>query len=188
MYGVIFDFLRQYVIEKHGGKETWNALLKDNGYGYKIFFPTVEYPDAEIVALASTASKKLNVPLPHVLEDFGVFVAGRLLSFYHMYVGQDDWKTFEIIEKAGGCIHHAIHKHNPSRKPPSIKTNRISPNELIINYKSKRKMCPIVRGIVRGLGKHFDEVIKIKETQCMHNGFDECVFHIQRIPDNRMKR
>ncbi len=30
MYGVIFDFLREYVIERHGGKDTWQALLDDN--------------------------------------------------------------------------------------------------------------------------------------------------------------
>ena len=36
MYGVIFAFLRNYVIERHGGLETWNALLKANDYGYKI--------------------------------------------------------------------------------------------------------------------------------------------------------
>lgn len=86
MYGVIFDFLREYVIERHGGKATWESLLKANGYGYKIFFPSIEYSDAEIVALATTASEALNVPLPDVLEDFGSFVAGRLLSFYHMYI------------------------------------------------------------------------------------------------------
>ena len=28
MYGVRFDFLRDYVIEKHGGESTWKALLK----------------------------------------------------------------------------------------------------------------------------------------------------------------
>ena len=52
MYGMIFDFLREYVVERHGGKETWKALLDDNDYGYKIYFPVKEYPDEEIVALA----------------------------------------------------------------------------------------------------------------------------------------
>ena len=31
MYGVIFDFLRSYVIERHGGRATWDALLKEAG-------------------------------------------------------------------------------------------------------------------------------------------------------------
>lgn len=182
MYGVIFDFLRDYVIKNHGGKPTWEALLKANGYGYKIFFPTIEYADAEIVALASTASTALNVPLPDVLEDFGSFVAGRLLSFYNMYIDQEHWKSFEIIENAGGCIHHAIHRHNPTRKPPKISAKRINPDELIINYQSQRKMCAVLRGIVRGLGEHFKEVLTIQESQCMLDGFDECIFHVNRMP------
>lgn len=188
MYGVIFDFLRDYVIKNHGGKPTWEALLKANGYGYKIFFPTIEYADSEIVALATTASEALSVPLPDVLEDFGSFVAGRLLSFYNMYVDEKNWKTFEIIENAGGCIHHAIHRHNPTRKPPKIAAKRISPDELIINYQSQRKMCAVLRGIVRGLGEHFKEVLTIQETQCMLDGFDRCIFHVNRMPAEMQRK
>lgn len=180
MYGVIFDFLRDYVIEKHGGKPTWEALLAANGYGYKIFFPVTEYPDEEIVALASTASEALEVPLPDVLEDFGSFVGTKLLSFYSMYVKDSSWKTFELIENAGGCIHHAIHQHNPKRKPPSITAKRENDDLLVIRYQSDRKMCAVVRGVVRGLGDHFKEKFVIEETQCMHHGAKECIFNIIR--------
>lgn len=65
MYGVIFDFLRDYTIERHGGIDTWNALLGANGHSnHKIFFPTLEYPDEQIVALAQAASQALDLPLP----------------------------------------------------------------------------------------------------------------------------
>ena len=56
MYGVIFDFLRSYVIERHGGRATWDALLKEAGIGYKVYFPVAQYPDEEIVKLATTAA------------------------------------------------------------------------------------------------------------------------------------
>ena len=182
MYGVIFDFLRDYVIERHGGKDTWKALLAANGYGsHKIFFPVTEYPDEEIVALAKTASEALSVPLPAVLEDFGSFVGHRLVTFYHMYVNKDDWKTFDVIENAGGSIHHAIHRHNPDRKPPTIKAERVSSDELIIHYQSIRKLCPVVRGIVRGLGEHYGESFKILETQCMWHGANKCIMRVSRL-------
>ncbi len=182
MYGVIFDFLRDYVIERHGGKSTWETLLKANGYGYKIFFPTIEYKDAEIVALATTASKALNVPLNDVLEDFGSFVGGRLVTFYHMYITDKSWRTFDIIQNAGGCIHQSIHRHNPTRKPPLVAAERYDDNKIVIHYYSERKLCPVVRGIVRGLGIHFNEKFEITETQCMHHGADECVFEVIRQP------
>lgn len=181
MYGVIFDFLRDYVIEKHGGEKTWHALLNANGYGtYKIFFPVAEYKDEEIVALATSASEALNIPLPVVLEDFGAFVGHRLVEFYYMYVKQDDWKTFEIIEDAGKSIHEAVHRHNKLRKPPFITSERKSATEIIVHYQSKRKMCTLLKGIVRGLGEHYHETIHIHETQCMLDGASNCLLELTR--------
>jgi hypothetical protein len=180
MYGVIFDFLRDYVIQKHGGEATWQTLLKANGYGYKIFFPVTEYPDEEIVGLAKTAASALQTPLPDVLEDFGAHVGHKLMTFYHMYSARAGWKTFEVIENAGPCIHHAIHKHNPLRKPPHISAKRETDDLLVVRYYSYRKLCPVVRGIIRGLGEHFNERFSIEETQCIHHGADECVFNVYR--------
>jgi hypothetical protein len=181
MYGVIFDFLRDYVIEKHGGEDTWKALLKANGYGYKIFFPVTEYPDEEIVALAQTASEALDTPLPAVLEDFGAYVGNKLMTFYHMYAKDDGWATFDVIENAGGCIHHAVHKHNPLRKPPKLMAQRETNDLLVLRYQSHRKMCHVVKGIVRGLGERYGESFHIEETQCMHQGARECIMNVYRI-------
>jgi len=182
MYGVIFDFLRDYVIEKHGGKATWETLLTATGQSvHKIYFPVTEYPDEEIVAIAKIASEALGLPLPAVLEDFGSFTGKKLMTFYHMYVANDSWKTFDVIEHAGKSIHHYVHKHNPMRKPPQLTGERISPNEMIVHYVSARMMCPVVKGIVRGLGDHFNEQFEVEETQCMHHGARECTFRVTRV-------
>ncbi|MCU7918262.1 MAG: heme NO-binding domain-containing protein [Candidatus Thiodiazotropha sp. (ex Dulcina madagascariensis)] len=181
MYGVIFHFLRDYVIERHGGKDTWQALLEAQGYKFKLYLPVQDYPDEEIVALVETASKALNVPVPDVLEDFGSYVGPQLLTFYHMYVKDKEMNTFEVIETAGGSIHDVIHKHNPNRKPPRLSSQRESDNVLVIYYQSHRKLCPVVRGIVRGLGEKFNERFEINEIQCMHQGADRCVMRVTRV-------
>lgn len=181
MYGVIFTFLREYVEERHGGLETWRTVLKaTTGQAYKLYLPVVDYPDKEIVALAQTASKALDIPLPAVLEDFGSYVGPRLMSFYPMYLKNDIDNTFDLIIHAGDNIHDAIHRHNPERKPPELSASKESNDVLIINYKSHRKFCFIVRGIVRGLADKFDESFTIKETQCMHNGANKCVLRVTR--------
>ena len=180
MYGVIFDFLREYVEENHGGKDTWKALLRANGYNYKIFFPVTEYPDEEIVALAVTASEALKVPLPDVLEDFGVHVGHRLMTFYHMYNKSEKWRTFDVIINAGSCIHEEIHRHNPLRKPPNLEAMLETDDLLILRYFSHRKLCAVVKGIIRGIAEHFNESFIVEEKQCMHHGAAECVFNVQR--------
>ncbi len=181
MYGVIFSFLREYVEERHGGEKTWRTLLKaTTGQAYKLYLPVVDYPDEEIVALAQTASEALGLPLPDVLEDFGSYVGPRLMSFYPMYLKNDVDNTFDMIIHAGANIHDTIHRHNPERKPPKLSAHKESDNVLIIHYYSHRKLCHVVRGIVRGLGGRFNEELSIKETQCMYHGADECIIKVTK--------
>lgn len=179
MYGVIFDFLRSYVIERHGGRDTWDALLKEAGIGYKVYFPVAQYPDEEIVNLASTAARMLNAPLPAVLEDFGDFVGPSLVTYYEMFV-RPEWRTFEVLENASNKIHDAIHRHNPRRNPPELRTTRQGEHRMLLTYHSERRLCFVAKGIVKGLSKKYGEDIEVRETQCMHYGAERCHFEIVR--------
>ena len=181
MYGIIFTFLKEYVEERHGGNETWRTLVKaTTGQEHKIYFPVVDYSDEEIVGLAQTAADALGLSLPVVLEDFGSYVGPRLMSFYPMYLKDGLDNSFDMIIHAGANIHDAIHRHNPDRKPPHLSAQRESDDVLIIHYHSHRKLCHVVRGIVRGLGEHFNEELTIEETQCMYEGAKECVIKVTK--------
>ena len=179
MYGVIFDFLRSYVIKRHGGLATWEALLDEAGIGYKVYFPVMQYPDEEIVTLASTAARMLRVPLPVVLEDFGHFTGPQLITYYEMFV-RPEWRTFEVLENASSRIHDTIHRHNPKRQPPRLVARRLDANRMQLTYQSERKLCMVAKGIMRGLKDHFDEPIEIRETDCMHSGAECCRFELLR--------
>jgi len=184
MYGMMFDFLREYVIKNHGGTDTWRALLKASGQiEYKIYFPISEYPDEEIVTLATTAASALSLPLNDVLEDFGSFVGPRLMEFYRPYVEGHDQDVFTVVQYAGGHIHDQIHKHNPDRKPPLLsgQISESDPRKMTVHYQSHRKMCPIVRGVLRGLATKFGEQLHISETQCMHDGADKCIINVIKL-------
>lgn len=181
MYGVIFDFLRSYVIERHGGRPTWDKLLEEAGIGYKVYFPVAQYPDEEMVNLATTAARMLNTPLPAVLEDFGHFVGPSLVTYYEMFV-RPEWRTFEVLENASYKIHDAIHKHNPRRNPPELRAFRQGEHRMLLTYHSERRLCFVAKGIIRGLAQKYDEDIEVRETQCMHYGAERCHFEVTRRP------
>ena len=187
MYGVIFDFLRSYVIDRHGGRDTWDALLAESGIGYKVYFPVAQYPDEEIVNLATTAARMLKTPLPAVLEDFGHYTGPKLITYYDMFVRQE-WRTFDVLENASARIHDAIHRYNPKRLPPRLETKRLDANRMELTYQSERKLCMVAKGIVRGLKDHFGEAIEIRETQCMHSGAECCRFDLVRTGPGGMPK
>jgi hypothetical protein len=87
-----------------------------------------------------------------------------------------------LIKIAGGRIHDVIHKHNPNRKPPSLSAKRESDDLLEVDYRSHRELCPVVRGIICGLGEKYGERFDINEIQCMYDGADKCVMRVTRLP------
>jgi hypothetical protein len=182
MYGVIFDFLRSYVIAHHGGRATWDALLDEAGIGYKVYFPVAQYPDEEIVKLATAAAQMLKLPLTDVLEDFGKFVGPSLVTYYEMFV-RPEWRTFDVLENASAKIHDAIHRHNAKRNPPRLLTTRVDAHRIKLTYQSDRKLCFVAKGIVLGLSQKYGERIEVRETQCMHNGAERCHFEITHHGD-----
>jgi Haem-NO-binding len=182
MYGVIFDFLRSYVMEHHGGRPTWDKLLEEAGIGYKVYFPVTQYPDEEIVKLATTAANMLELPLTDVLEDFGKFVGPSLVTYYEMFV-KPEWRTFDVLENASSKIHDAIHRHNPKRNPPRLISKRVDESRMLLSYYSERRLCFVAKGIVHGLAAKYGEKVEVLETQCMHHGAERCHFEITKRGD-----
>ena len=177
MYGVMFDLLRSYTIDRHGGRAAWDAVLKQAGFGYRMYFPVAEYPDEELVTLVIALSRAQSQSLQAVLEDYGHYLGPKLLQHYQMLI-QPHWRTFEVLENTGSRAYPAVQKHNAKCQPPELHAQRLSPDQLTLTYRSERKMCAVAKGIVRGLADHFGESIAIRETACLLSGADRCEFEL----------
>lgn len=172
MHGIIFSELKKYVDTKFGG-DTWTTLLNGAGIGPKLYMNIQEYPDAEAVAIVTTASKATGAPVAGILEDFGDFIAADLLAMYRTLV-RPEWKTLELLENVEDTIHTVVRARHPGAKPAQISCKRVTPNEVIVTYTSNRKMCPVARGIIKGLGRHYEQRLNVTETTCQHKGAPSC--------------
>jgi len=179
MHGIIFSELQKYA-EKKLGAGAWKKLVTEAGLGTRTYLVTSSYPDAEAVALITTASRLTNLPVPAILEDFGAFIVPSLLSIYKPLI-KKDWKTLELIEHTEETIHKVVRLQNPGAAPPALIVKRLSPREVVITYSSQRKMCGIAKGIAKGIAAHFHETIAIGETTCMLRGDPNCVIAVKLV-------
>ena len=179
MHGIIFTELRKYVDTKLGG-DAWGDLLNAAGLKGRMYLPIQEYPDAEAVTLVSTAAQITGLDAAVILQDFGVFIAPSLLGMYRTLV-KPEWRTLEVLQFTEGTIHKVVRARNPGAKPAELTAVRISETELHLTYGSQRKMCPVAKGIIKGLALHFNEEITVVETQCMHQGASECKMVVEVV-------
>lgn len=179
MHGMMFMELQKYVQARHG-KDTWEKLLEQSGAGIKSYLATKTYPDEEIVAIVSTASRMTNVPAATLLEDFGEFIVPDLVSLFAAHIDRN-WKTLDLIEHTEAAIHTVVRRQNPGAAPPALHCTRTTPDEVVLRYSSQRKMCGVAKGIAKGLARHFNEELQITEPSCMHKGARSCTISFKRV-------
>ena len=176
MHGIIHSELKKYVTTKLGA-EAWNKLVAEAGLGGKVYLPNQAYPDADALALVTTASKITGLPAGAILEDFGEFIAPDLMTMYASHVNPS-WKTLEMLENTEQTIHRVVRARDKTAKPPELSVKRTGPNAVMIHYGSARKMCGVAKGIAKGLAKHYKQEITVSDKKCMLKGDPACEIEV----------
>jgi hypothetical protein len=177
MHGIVHAELQKFVIARHG-RPAWQELLKQSNVGTKAYLVSQHYPDSDVIALVTTASRMTGTPVPQLLEDFGEFIVPDLVDMYRPFLSPD-WRTLDLLEHTEGTIHRVVRLRNPGATPPELRCRRLSAGEVRVSYNSARKMCALARGIIRGLAKHFEETVQIEEGACMHRGAPSCEISVR---------
>lgn len=178
MHGTIFAELQKYA-DARLGAGGWQKLKEASGIARDAYDPFEIYPDAEVSALVSTASRVTGIEMQALLEDFGEFIAPDLLEMYWALISPQ-WKTLDVIEHTESTIHDVVRLNQKGATPPYLKAERTSPDEVTILYTSPRRLCSVAKGIVRGIGKHYGEPIRIEDRRCMLRGDADCMMIVRR--------
>lgn len=176
MHGLIFSELKRYVETKFDAK-TWNALLENAGLKGNMYIAAAVYPDADILALVNTACNMTGLTANAVLEDFGEFIAPQLIGQYSFLV-KPEWGFLDFLCNTEETIHKVVRFHQ-GVMPPRLAVTRLSDDKVMISYDSARRMCALLKGIVKGTAKHYKEDISILESRCMLQGDPACVVTVQ---------
>lgn len=179
MHGIIFVELKKFA-DALLGEEAWDGLLKQAELVNRIYLPVQEYPDAEAVALVGAVCARTGRTADAVLSEFGRFIVPDLLRMYGSLLDRG-WTTLEVIENTEETIHRVVRARNPGARPPELHCSRPSPHEVVVVYRSRRRLCGIAKGIVEGLAEHFHERVTLDETRCMLRGDPECRIHVLRV-------
>ena len=178
MHGTIFVELEKFVTAQLG-EGAWEKLKAEAGIGAaRAYRPKFIYPDEELLALVQAGSKITGMPIPALLEAYGEFVAPALMDMYRHAV-DPSWRTLDLIEHTEESIHTVVRVDHEGAKPPYLRAERRGPNEVAVFYTSPRKLCPVARGISRGIAAHYGESIDIEDVRCMHRGDEDCLMVVR---------
>ncbi|MBF0627778.1 MAG: heme NO-binding domain-containing protein [Magnetococcales bacterium] len=163
MFLALEDFL-----EARLGEGVWVRLLQAANLHDQQFEPDRYYPDSVASELFDLTARLLKQPLSQTLELFGQHMSPGLVTMGRsMGVVRKEWKTLDILEHLQHDVLAPFANIESGVMPPDIRTYRLKHGEVAVAYVSRRKLCALLKGIIRGLGQFFQEPIAFKEHVCM---------------------
>ena len=189
MHGLIFFFIHKFAERfptgsaprgrSAAGSSMSGSSVSGSSVSGEKHLPSGVYPDADAVAMLEELALATGRPLAEIVGEFGEFLAPHLVKVAGTFI-DPRWKTLDLIENTEAIIHRMVRVEKPGAAPPVLEAFRAAPDELQLVYASKRKLCLLAAGIVRGLATHFQERVVIEEPSCMHRGDAFCSFVIRR--------
>lgn len=176
MHGLIFSELKKFVETKFDAK-TWDTLQEKAGLKGNLYLAASVYPDNDLLSLVTTACQMTGMDTKTILEDFGDFIAPDLIRQYSFLV-KSDWTLVDFLCNTEDTIHKIVRFH-PGVAPPQLVVRRLADDRVTISYDSKRRMCALLKGIVKGAARHYSKTVSIVESRCMLQGDPECTVHVQ---------
>jgi len=163
MKGVILLALKEMVIERFGGASRWEEILETAGITEKLhILPITDIDDRIVMDILNGLMKVLNINIEkagEALGDYWINVYAQ--KFYKAYfVGVKNAKEF-LLKMDN--VHTASTKNLPEASPPKFQYEWKDDNTLIMKYLSKRKLIDIMVGLIKGVGKYFNEELKVRK-------------------------
>lgn len=178
MKGVVFNYLEEFVVENYG-LEPWEKLLakcplKSGG----VFVGPSTYPDVDFLAIVSAALKEFEMSQELLLEKFGKALFVKLARDFPVFLeGHVHPKSFLLSVES--VIHVEVKKLMTESSLPEFIYFDTQEDQLGIEYRSKRRLCPLMKGILMGVAEHFKTDMNIEHPECLHSAGSRCLFSIE---------
>ncbi|MBF0434377.1 MAG: heme NO-binding domain-containing protein [Magnetococcales bacterium] len=187
MHGIIFLAFEDFLTSRLNG-EAWGQVLAKAGLANSEFSPEQVYPDEHIMALFDAGAEMMHLTRNAMLFSFGNHLAPGLVEMGRSTgIVAEHWKTMDILEHLNSEIHSSFASFHSASKVPDIRTYRLKHGEVAIAYVSKRRLCPLLKGILQGMAEVFREPVVFKEPVCMLNHGPLCRLSVT-INDPLMQR
>lgn len=157
---IVVCCLRDLVVEKFGNA-TWEKVLEMSCLPRDTtFFPTEEAPDEIVLEVANNLCKVLNISIGKASDAFGEYwvnsYAPKVYHNFHILAPTARDFLMKLNE-----IHTRVFKTMDGARPPRFKYKWKDSNTLLVTYESKWNLMPFFVGLVKGVGKYYEEDVTV---------------------------
>jgi hypothetical protein len=162
MKGVIPMCLSKLVIDKFG-KDKWKDIMKASGLREDtIFLAHQDVDDSAVMTVLEQTCDVLGITPGQAADAFGEY----WVNIFAKKVYKDYYKN---ITNAKDFLLNMDNVHKEATEtienahPPQFEYEEPAENVLIMKYMSERGLVDVFIGLIKGVGKHFNEELDIEK-------------------------
>lgn len=178
MKGIIFNVLEDFAVEKFGDETLEEVYSQaELSEGVPPFVGPASYPDQDLVTLVTLLSEKGGVSVEDLLHSLGEYAISILARRFPLFFeGLSSAKEFL---KTMNEVHYLeVRKLYSDANPPKIVLEDNTDGKTYLHYRSPRRLCSFLEGLLEGTGKHFGEGISYRHLRCQKEGAEECILEL----------
>lgn len=163
MKGIIAICLKR-LIKKEYGLEKWYDILEGAGFDkYTLIKASDNLDDTKFMSIIKSTCEILDITLEQAADAFGEYwineYAPEVYAVY--YKGVKTAKDFILNMNK---VHRSVVSNLEDARPPSFEYEWKDDNTLHVSYKSDRNLAVLMIGLLKGVGKYFNEDLSIRKV------------------------
>ncbi|MBU1077065.1 MAG: heme NO-binding domain-containing protein [Spirochaetes bacterium] len=160
MKGVIVNCLKELVITKFG-EDKWREAMEKSGLDPNMAFTSLgDVEDGAVMTVIQNVCKVLNITLEQAADAFGDYWVNEFAPKMYPRHFENIKSSKEFLMKMDK-VHEMTTANMANAHPPRFNYKEKDEKTLIMTYNSKRGLMPIFLGLIKGVGKHYKENLKI---------------------------
>jgi len=167
MKGSIAIALKE-MVEKNFGKDKWTETLIASGFTEEPHITAVsDVEDKLVMNMIRGACSALNISVQQAADAFGDYWVNEYSqTLYKPYYRQCS-TALEFLMSMNS-VHTTVTRRIENAKPPVFEYEKKDDKTLIMKYRSDRGMIDFMIGLVKGVGKFYNEkltILKLSDTE-----------------------
>ncbi len=156
MKGIIFTTFEAFVTDTFRA-DVYEDILDDTDLiTTEPFVGPGTYPEADLIALVTTAVQKLGVSLDDALAAFGRYSFPKLAGAVpQLMEGLHDAREF--FTKLESVIHTEVRKLDPEANPAQFRVEHTGDATMLLHYDSPLGLFALVGGFIDGVAEWYGE-------------------------------
>lgn len=177
MLGLIFMTWEKYLAERFGERflQTYRNTM---GEAAALSLVASRYYDDDLLVQGvSTVSKLAHIPTDALLREYGRYyiingLTGKLCAY--LLTGVHSGRELLLAMRDS---HAHLRTAFEGATPPVFEyVASQNPNEVILLYRSERRLCSVLQGAIEGAALRYNEQVRVVERTCMNKGAAVCRF------------